>query len=212
MERRESLARRPVSCVRGRLEGHQPTARPTAAAEPSIVQVGLRSLCPRCGAKTLYVGMIKFAPRCTACGLDFDAFNVGDGPAAFLTLIIGTLVCIAAITLELSAHPPMWLHILLWPPITLALVIGLAARRQGHAARAPNIATTRTRAGSASSTSPGRDARRFPLLPTISRGGGGGRDGLAGRLAAPPHGVEGRACSRNIAPPRASRPSPFRAT
>jgi len=97
---------------------------PAAAAEPTIIQVGLRSLCPRCGAKTLYVGMIKFAPRCTACGLDFDAFNVGDGPAAFLTLIIGTLVCIAAITLELTAHPPMWLHIILWPPITIALVIG----------------------------------------------------------------------------------------
>ena len=93
-------------------------------AEPSIVQVGLRSLCPRCGAKTLFVGMIKFGPRCANCGLDFDAFNVGDGPAAFLTLIIGTLVCIAAITLELTAHPPMWLHIVLWPPITIGLVIG----------------------------------------------------------------------------------------
>jgi uncharacterized protein (DUF983 family) len=96
---------------------------PVAATEPSIVQVGLGSLCPRCGAKTLYVGMIKFAPRCTACGLDFDAFNVGDGPAAFLTLIIGTLICIAAITLELTVHPPMWLHILLWPPITILAVI-----------------------------------------------------------------------------------------
>jgi uncharacterized protein (DUF983 family) len=96
------------------------SATPT---EPSIVQVGLRNLCPRCGAKTLYVGMIKFAPRCTACGLDFDAFNVGDGPAAFLTLIIGTLVCIAAITFELAVHPPMWLHIVLWPPITIGLVI-----------------------------------------------------------------------------------------
>jgi uncharacterized protein (DUF983 family) len=96
---------------------------PVASTEPTIVQVGLRSVCPRCGAKTLYVGMIKFAPRCTACGLDFDAFNVGDGPAAFLTLIIGTLICIAAITLELAAHPPMWLHIVLWPPITIGLVI-----------------------------------------------------------------------------------------
>ena len=96
---------------------------PGTVAEPTIVQVGLRSVCPRCGAKTLYVGMIKFAPRCTACGLDFDAFNVGDGPAAFLTLIIGTLICIAAITLELTVHPPMWLHILLWPPITILAVI-----------------------------------------------------------------------------------------
>lgn len=93
------------------------------AAEPTIVQVGLRSVCPRCGARTLYVGMIKFAPACSNCGLDFDAFNVGDGPAAFLTLIIGTLICIAAITFELAVHPPMWLHIVLWPPITILAVI-----------------------------------------------------------------------------------------
>jgi uncharacterized protein (DUF983 family) len=92
-------------------------------AEPSIVTVGLKGCCPRCSAPTLFTGMIKFAARCPACGLDYDAFNVGDGPAAFLTLIIGTLVCAAAIALELTVHPPWWLHVLLWVPITIGLVI-----------------------------------------------------------------------------------------
>lgn len=91
--------------------------------EPTIVAAGLKGLCPRCGAKTLFDGMIKFAPRCRACGLDFDRFNVGDGPAAFLTLIIGTLVCIAAITFELAVSPPWWLHVILWVPVTIGLVI-----------------------------------------------------------------------------------------
>jgi uncharacterized protein (DUF983 family) len=91
--------------------------------EPTIVAAGLRGLCPRCGAKTLFDGMIKFAPRCRACGLDFDRFNVGDGPAAFLTLIVGALVCIAAIAFELSASPPWWLHVIIWPPVTIGLVI-----------------------------------------------------------------------------------------
>jgi uncharacterized protein (DUF983 family) len=92
-------------------------------AEPTIAQVGLKGLCPRCGSPTLFAGMIRFARRCRVCGLDYDGFNVGDGPAAFLTLIIGALVCAAAIVLELTAHPPVWLHILLWPPITVALVV-----------------------------------------------------------------------------------------
>jgi uncharacterized protein (DUF983 family) len=96
---------------------------PATTSKPTIVQLGLGGLCPRCGAKTLFDGVIKFAPRCRNCGLDIDAFNVGDGPAAFLTLIIGTLVCIAAITLELTVHPSIWLHILLWPPVTVALVV-----------------------------------------------------------------------------------------
>lgn len=92
-------------------------------AQPTIVAAGLKGLCPRCGAKTLFVGMIKFAPRCRACGLDFDTFNVGDGPAAFLTLIIGTLVCIAAISFELAVSPPWWLHVIIWVPVTIGLVI-----------------------------------------------------------------------------------------
>ncbi len=95
-----------------------------ARPEPPIVEVGLKGVCPRCGAKALFDGMIRFAPRCRACGLDYAAFNVGDGPAAFLTLIIGAFVSAAAILLELTVSPPWWLHVLLWVPITIALVIG----------------------------------------------------------------------------------------
>ena len=90
---------------------------------PSIVQVGLKGLCPRCGAPTLFAGLVKFSARCRACGLDIAAFNVGDGPAAFLTLIVGTIVSIGAIWLELGAHPPFWVHLLVWPPVTILLVL-----------------------------------------------------------------------------------------
>ena len=96
--------------------------------QPGLVPAALFGLCPRCGARTLFAGVAKFAPRCRACGLDFSTFNVGDGPAAFLTLIVGALITAAAIGLELSAHPPFWVHIVLWVPITSAAVIwGLRA-------------------------------------------------------------------------------------
>jgi uncharacterized protein (DUF983 family) len=101
----------------------QPTPVNPNPANPTIVVAGLHGLCPRCGARTLFDGTIKFAARCRACGLDFDRFNVGDGPAAFLTLIIGTLVCIAAIAFELAAHPPWWLHVVIWVPVTIGLVV-----------------------------------------------------------------------------------------
>ena len=90
---------------------------------PAPLAAGLGGLCPRCGAPTLYSGWLRFAERCRACGLDFSAFNVGDGPAAFLTLILGTVVVVAAVALELSVSPPVWVHLLLWPPVTLAAVI-----------------------------------------------------------------------------------------
>jgi uncharacterized protein (DUF983 family) len=92
--------------------------------EPTPVAVALRGLCPRCAAKTLYNGLAGFAPKCRACGLDFAGFNVGDGPAAFLILIVGALVTGLAIGLELAAEPPFWVHVLLWLPLTAALVVG----------------------------------------------------------------------------------------
>ncbi len=82
--------------------------------------------CPRCRSKTLFDGVISFAPKCRACGLDFSGFNVGDGPAAFLTLIIGAVVSALAIMLQLKAEPPFWVHIVLWAPLTtFAVIAGL---------------------------------------------------------------------------------------
>ena len=101
-------------------------ARPGAGPAPAAVapvQVALRGLCPRCGAATLFSGRVRFADRCSACGLDFSAFNVGDGPAAFLILILGGAIVAAAITLELSLSPPFWVHLLLWIPLSAAAVL-----------------------------------------------------------------------------------------
>ena len=61
--------------------------------------------------------------RGTAPELDYAAFNVGDGPAAFLTLIVGTIIVGLSVWLELSVGPPVWLHLLLWIPLTIILVI-----------------------------------------------------------------------------------------
>ena len=92
--------------------------------EPTPLDVALRGVCPRCGNRTLFAGVATFASRCRACGLDYAAFNVGDGPAAFLILIVGGLIVGLAIAVELSVEPPFWVHILLWLPLTTILVVG----------------------------------------------------------------------------------------
>lgn len=93
------------------------------SAAPAPLQAALRGLCPRCGARSLFGGLTGFAPRCRACGLDFEAFNVGDGPAAFLILIVGALITASAIAVELAFEPPFWVHVLLWVPAATAAVI-----------------------------------------------------------------------------------------
>jgi len=92
-------------------------------ASPLILSAA-KGLCPRCGAPALFSSPVGFAPRCRACGLDYGQFNVGDGPAAFLTMIVGGLVLALALTVEFSIHPPLWVHLVLWPVLTVACVVG----------------------------------------------------------------------------------------
>ena len=108
----------------------EPEPAKNVGLQPGLVQAALFGLCPRCGARTLFDGVAQFAPKCGACGLDFARFNVGDGPAAFLTLIIGALVVGLAIWVEVSFAPPFWVHLVLWVPLTAGAVIwGLRAAK-----------------------------------------------------------------------------------
>lgn len=91
--------------------------------QPGIAKAALFGLCPQCGAKTLFAGPARFADRCGHCGLDYTGFNVGDGPAALLTLVIGALIIILAIMLDIAARPPFWVHVLLWVPVTAAMTV-----------------------------------------------------------------------------------------
>lgn len=106
----------------------------------------MAGLCPRCGQASAFAGWLRFVDRCPACGLEIGAYNVGDGPAAFLTLGVGTLITVLAVALELAVAPPWWLHLLLWPPITAlavggslrvakAWLLGVEFRREAHEGR-----------------------------------------------------------------------------
>ena len=88
-----------------------------------LVPAALFGLCPDCGTKTLFSGPVQFSDKCDQCGLDYSAFNVGDGPAALLTMAIGALIIIAAISLEIAFHPPFWVHALIWIPVTVVMVV-----------------------------------------------------------------------------------------
>ena len=116
-------------------------------AEPSSFQSGLIGACPRCGKPTLFRNWVSFADRCSACGLRFDSFNVGDGPAAFLIFIIGTITVVGALVVDGALSPPWWVH-LVWVPVAAFLTIGglrvskgwLLAQEYRHRAREGRIA------------------------------------------------------------------------
>lgn len=96
----------------------------TPKGRPAISEAALFGLCPECGARTLFAGWVRFADRCAACGLDFARFNVGDGPAALLVMLLGAILVPAALILHFQIHPPLFVHLLLWPPVALAMTLG----------------------------------------------------------------------------------------
>jgi uncharacterized protein (DUF983 family) len=97
--------------------------KPNTEGQPGIASAALFGLCPKCGSRTLFGGIAQFAPKCRTCGLEFASFNVGDGPAAFITLIVGALVVALAIWVEAKFAPPMWVHVVLWVPVTAGAVL-----------------------------------------------------------------------------------------
>ena len=103
--------------------------------------------CPQCGQAPLFQGPVRFVSKCKACGLNVESFNVGDGPAAFLILIVGAILTILAVVVDLSTSPPWWVH-LIWIPVGLVLTLGglrvakafLVAQEYAHRAKEGRIA------------------------------------------------------------------------
>lgn len=88
-------------------------------------KAGLACVCPRCGQGKLYDGLLKVKPSCSNCGLDYSFADSGDGPAVFVILIIGFLVVGLALWAEVNYSPPLWLHLVLWIPLTVVLCLWL---------------------------------------------------------------------------------------
>jgi uncharacterized protein (DUF983 family) len=117
------------------------------AEEPSSLEAAIAGKCPRCAAHTLFSGWLSFSDRCRACGLNFSSFNVGDGPAAFLIFIVGTITVVGALVVDGAFSPPWWVH-LVWIPVAAALTVGglrvskgwLLAHEYKHRAREGRIA------------------------------------------------------------------------
>jgi uncharacterized protein (DUF983 family) len=92
-------------------------------APPSAFSAGLKSRCPAYERAPLFEGCLAVRSRCSACGTDLSAQDSSDGPVAFIILIVGAIVVTLALVTEVRYGPPVWLHLLLWLPLTMVLVL-----------------------------------------------------------------------------------------
>lgn len=98
---------------------------------PPAVSTGLACRCPRCGRGRLFEGLLTLRPSCETCGLDYAFADSGDGPAFFVMSLVGFMVVLCAMVVEFSYEPPLWLHALLWIPLTFGLSLAMVRPAKG---------------------------------------------------------------------------------
>ena len=100
---------------------------------PSVspLHAGFAGRCPRCGEGALYDGFLDVADGCTVCGLDYSGQDSGDGSAFFIIMIVGFVVVGMALAAEVMFAPPVWLHMVLWLPLSLILTLAMMRPAKG---------------------------------------------------------------------------------
>ena len=97
----------------------------------SPISAGLSCKCPRCGRGALFDGFLSVAESCAVCGLDLRKADSADGPAVFVIFILGFLLVPPALLFEAMAEPPLWLHVVIWPPLILGGSLALLRPMKG---------------------------------------------------------------------------------
>jgi uncharacterized protein (DUF983 family) len=92
---------------------------------------GFALRCPACGAAPLFGRYLKVRDACSGCGEALHHHRADDAPAYFTILIVGHVIVGAVLPVERVFSPPLWLHALLWGPLTLALTLALLPRIKG---------------------------------------------------------------------------------
>ena len=100
---------------------------------PSVspLHAGFAGRCPGCGEGALYDGFLGVADGCTVCGLDYSGQDSGDGSAFFIIMIVGFMVVGMALAAEVMFAPPVWLHMVLWLPLSLILTLAMMRPAKG---------------------------------------------------------------------------------
>lgn len=92
-------------------------------APPSLPKAAFLGLCPRCGEGKLFSGLLSLKPRCDVCGLEFGKTDTGDATAVPMLLVLGSIIVGLAFWVEFRFSPPLWVHAVMWPIVTVPLAI-----------------------------------------------------------------------------------------
>lgn len=80
--------------------------------------------CPNCNEGRMFRGYLTIEHACAVCGEEFHHHRADDAPPYFTITVVGHIVIPAMLAVEMSYRPALWLHMVLWLPLTLLLSLG----------------------------------------------------------------------------------------
>ena len=89
------------------------------------VRRGLTCRCPACGEGRLFGRFLKNVPACQSCGEALDGHRADDLPAYIVITLVGHIVISLLFAVEMLTEWPLWLHLVIWLPLTLGLAVAL---------------------------------------------------------------------------------------
>jgi uncharacterized protein (DUF983 family) len=92
---------------------------------PVAIGRGLLGKCPNCGQAKLFAGYLTVVAECPVCAAPLGLVRADDAPPYFTIFIVGHLILGGMLALERAASPPMWVHAVIWLPLTVILSLAL---------------------------------------------------------------------------------------
>ena len=86
---------------------------------------GFRGCCPACGKGRLFARYLKVADACEACGQELHHHRADDLPPYLVIFLVGHLVGYGILVSETRFETPLWVHLTLWPALTIGLSLAL---------------------------------------------------------------------------------------
>lgn len=97
-----------------------------------LIKRGFSKMCPVCGKSFLYSKYIKLNSSCKICKTKLSDYKTDDGPAYCTIFLVGHIIIPLILLVERSSNPPeLWIQLLIWPIITIALCLWLLPRLKG---------------------------------------------------------------------------------
>jgi len=105
-----------------------PEERPVGQA----IWRGLRGHCPACDHGRIFYRYLKVNDKCSSCGEELFHQRADDAPPYMTIFVVGHVI-LASMLIAEDEWPdtPIWLHIVLWPALTIILSLALLPMMKG---------------------------------------------------------------------------------